>query len=204
MEMKQTNRAKQALATKNRILSEGRKLILKKGFDDVTVDEISKKANVTVGTFYHYFRSKDEIILGLLPNVEDYYKKVRSENSGSLKKIIGYYTWFNNEIIRTNVPPDLIIQLFSSQKLLSMLEEDRIVSGIELIIEGQISGTVTKDYFPAYISKLIFSSTRGICFHWAMHPNSISLVDATAEIVTRLVNSFAVEETNNQNDQEQT
>lgn len=35
----------------------------KKGYDNITIEEISKKAGGSVGAFYHYFRSKNDIFL---------------------------------------------------------------------------------------------------------------------------------------------
>ncbi len=192
---KLTNRAKQAIATKNLILSEGKKLILKKGYNSVTVDEISRKANITVGTFYHYFHSKEDLIISMMPQITDLKEQFASyKDASSYQKIVRYFTWFNEEIERTKISNDLICQLFSSQKTSAKLEEERILFGIELMVEGQLRGEITKEYQPAYISRLIFAATRGICFLWALHPNSINLTEATYELVTRLVRSFLVED----------
>ena len=53
-----TNRAKQALKTRKRIIRSMKKLVKKKGFENTSVKEISEDAGITVGTFYHYFSSK--------------------------------------------------------------------------------------------------------------------------------------------------
>ena len=53
-----TSRDKQAQATKKRIFKAAYALMIKKGFDNVTLEEISKKAGVAKGLFYHYFRSQ--------------------------------------------------------------------------------------------------------------------------------------------------
>lgn len=44
------------------IISAARQLFAEKGFDITTVDEIMEKANLSKGTFYTYFRSKEELI----------------------------------------------------------------------------------------------------------------------------------------------
>lgn len=45
------------------ILEAGRDLFLQKGFKDVNVSDITKKASVGVGTFYNYYSSKENLFL---------------------------------------------------------------------------------------------------------------------------------------------
>lgn len=48
--------------TREKIVSAAMELFAKKGFDRTTVDEIVAKAGVAKGTFYLYFKSKDDLI----------------------------------------------------------------------------------------------------------------------------------------------
>ena len=57
-----TNRQKQAIATKQKILDLAEKLIKERGFEEVSVDDIVNGCGVAKGTFYHYFKSKDDIL----------------------------------------------------------------------------------------------------------------------------------------------
>src|SRR5262245_12771287 len=47
--------------TKEKILGAARRLMLDRGFNATTVDDICAKARVTKGAFFHYFGSKDEL-----------------------------------------------------------------------------------------------------------------------------------------------
>ena len=51
---------------KNIILRAARKLFFEKGFKSVTVESISKKAELSKGAIYLYFKSKDEIYTQIL------------------------------------------------------------------------------------------------------------------------------------------
>jgi AcrR family transcriptional regulator len=53
----------QAIATKQKILDAAEKLIGERGYDDVSVDDIVDACAVAKGTFYHYFKTKDELIV---------------------------------------------------------------------------------------------------------------------------------------------
>ena len=46
--------------TKNTILEVGKELILNKGYNNVGLNEILKKAQVPKGSFYYYFKSKED------------------------------------------------------------------------------------------------------------------------------------------------
>lgn len=52
--------------TKKRITETGVGLFLKQGIDQTTLDEIAVAAGISRRTFFHYFKSKDEILLSLL------------------------------------------------------------------------------------------------------------------------------------------
>ncbi|HVO67682.1 MAG TPA: TetR/AcrR family transcriptional regulator [Syntrophales bacterium] len=62
---------------KSSILKAARKLFFEKGFKSVTVDSIAKKAELSKGAVYLYFKSKDEIYSQILLNdIGKFHEKV--------------------------------------------------------------------------------------------------------------------------------
>ena len=57
---------KRSIETRLKILKVGGDLILKKGYHNVTADEIAKEAGVSTGIVYHYFRDKKDILITAL------------------------------------------------------------------------------------------------------------------------------------------
>lgn len=53
-------------STKDRLFDAAQALILAKGFVGTTVDDVCKAAKVTKGSFFHYFKSKDDLARQLL------------------------------------------------------------------------------------------------------------------------------------------
>lgn len=51
---------------KNEILNIGLKVVWEKGFNGVSVKEIVNEADILIGSFYNYFKSKEEFVLNLL------------------------------------------------------------------------------------------------------------------------------------------
>lgn len=75
-----TSRQKQAIETKLRISEAAMKLLKNTSYDSIKITDICKEANVSVGAFYHYFKSKDMMIKYSYNSIdsliiEDYKKK---------------------------------------------------------------------------------------------------------------------------------
>ncbi|MDR3259924.1 MAG: TetR/AcrR family transcriptional regulator [Fusobacteriaceae bacterium] len=72
------------MENKRKMLIESLKiLILKKGYSNTTIDDITKEANISKGSFYTYFKNKDELLEEILSNKMESIKK---ENEKILKE----------------------------------------------------------------------------------------------------------------------
>ena len=56
-------REKKKIETKNKIFAVSGKLFKEKGFENTTVDEITKEAGIAKGTFFNYFPTKEALLL---------------------------------------------------------------------------------------------------------------------------------------------
>jgi AcrR family transcriptional regulator len=79
------------------ILNSTLKLISERGFHDSPISIIAKKAGVSVGTIYHYFTSKEQLIFALYDNLKlDFSRKLMAGYSEklSLKQNLKIF-WMN-------------------------------------------------------------------------------------------------------------
>ena len=145
-------------------------LFREKGYDQVSVAEIVKKAGTAKGTFYIYFASKPEVLFEMLREYDDYYDQVASRFpetlsvQGRLEKI----AMSAGEFTSTVIGFDLIRVLYTGQmtgNLRAQLYTDRSLYRIirEELRDPRIRGTwsitraeVTRDlrYAKIYISVL--------------------------------------------------
>jgi len=81
--------------TKAKLLDAAQKLILANGFVGTSVDEICKAAQLTKGSFFHYFKSKEELGVELLKRYcasgkEKFKKGCCEEEKDPLKRIYNF------------------------------------------------------------------------------------------------------------------
>jgi TetR/AcrR family transcriptional regulator, transcriptional repressor for nem operon len=69
-------------STKDRILAHAAQIMRKKGFNNTGIQEILQSAGVPKGSFYFYFKSKDDLGLALI----DYYAQYLAAMSGPALK----------------------------------------------------------------------------------------------------------------------
>ena len=75
-----TKRQQQALDTKQRIYEAAVSLIEQYGFDNVQIEDISRKAGVSMGLFYKYFVNKSDILTeGMILQTNQEYLKIYEE-----------------------------------------------------------------------------------------------------------------------------
>ncbi|MCK9391200.1 MAG: TetR/AcrR family transcriptional regulator [Syntrophales bacterium] len=86
---------------KNAILKAARKLFFDKGFKNVTVESIAKKAELSKGSVYLYFKSKEDIYTQILLSDIDKFHKVMANiiregqsSSATLMSLANLYTDF--------------------------------------------------------------------------------------------------------------
>jgi AcrR family transcriptional regulator len=64
-------RARQAAETRARLLDAAKSIFEEKGYLSSSVAAIVKRANVSHGTFYHYFHSRDDVFRAIAQQAED-------------------------------------------------------------------------------------------------------------------------------------
>lgn len=70
---KKVTRKEQAVNTRKKILAVCTEILSKRTFDEMNITMICKKANISVGAFYHHFKNKADIIIELYRDVDVYF-----------------------------------------------------------------------------------------------------------------------------------
>lgn len=114
------------MAVKERIINKGLELFKKNGYYNVTVDDIILAADTSKGGFYYYFKSKDELLIYWLPEMDIVYKEWY-EQSDLLRSSKELLKEFNHIVLRNieeTSSPEMISCVYSTQ--LNMKDKGKI------------------------------------------------------------------------------
>lgn len=161
-------------------------LFNERGFDLVTVDEITQKAGVAKGTFYTYFATKSDIIVEEFWDIDAYYELYSSKNlpnyTTSREKLLAF-TRAQMRYVRDVVGNRNLKILYANQavqtgsaKMITMKERQwyKIIRGI--MLDGQSKGEFRKDLDADRLAMLFNRSARGIFLDWCVEDASFDLV----------------------------
>ena len=103
----QERREKERESRRSAILKAARKLFFDRGFKSVTVDNIAAKAEVSKGSVYLYFKSKEEIYTQILINdnitaFEDLKNKFLAREATATELLLGFADNYINYFLNDN------------------------------------------------------------------------------------------------------
>lgn len=191
-EIKINSRKAQAEATKNKIYNTAIKMMENKGYNSMKIEDICSKAGVSVGSFYNYFKSKNDILIEIYKRADVFFEEIvrpNVEGKSAFENIVVYFDYYAkyNEITGVETAK----QLFSSANKM-YISKGRVMQAvlIEVIKKGQETGEITAKYTPENITEYLFISARGLCYDWVSHDGSYNLRDAMKKYMTLLVEIF--------------
>ncbi|MBO7187363.1 MAG: TetR/AcrR family transcriptional regulator [Clostridia bacterium] len=171
---------------KKKILDGALKAFCERGVDSTTIDDICDKVKCSHGLFYHYYKSKDELLIDLkkyyevLQNTEfeeilnatvspkDKFKEILLRIYSNLKEdeMFAYHAYFFlTELFRRN-ENDLPIYKTSDGINLAKIF-------YSIIKEGQEKGEFRTDFSATELLSLIISSVVGTALTYLLTPKSV-------------------------------
>jgi TetR/AcrR family fatty acid metabolism transcriptional regulator len=187
-----TKRQEQALKTKNRIYTAAIDLMDRKGFDNITIAEISEKAGVSVGAFYHYFESKNDILAEIFHQADEYFS-IQVASGLTKESIPDQIVEYFDHYARFNIASgmEMTQQLFSP-KIKFFIQEGRPMLTIlqDLVRRGQEKGEIRADASPEEIVRFLFIMARGVVFEWSLYDGGYDLEATMHRYIERLVSTL--------------
>ena len=162
---------------RNQILEAGEKLFLQKGFENVTMDEIAKECELSKGTLYLYYKSKDELFYILIlkgmevlismfqegiKNAANFQEKMNALGSQYLKfheQYPSYYKMVNYMGDHRNIKREGLAEL---EKILAQKNNEIWRINVELFHEGIDKGIFKSDFDPFEFSVMLWAASNGM------------------------------------------
>ena len=184
--------------TKGRIIAAAWKLFYEQGFEETTIEDIVYESETSKGSFYHYFKGKDEL-MGTLANVfDEKYEQLMVEMDPGLdamEKLI----YVNHELfsmIDGGVSMDLLSRLLSTQLLARgekhLLDRSRTYFKVlrQIISEGQRRGELRTDWTVNEVVNAYSLWERALLYDWCLCGGEYSLVDYTDRVTPMFLESY--------------
>ena len=191
-ENKLTKRQIQALHTKNKIYDTAIELMKEKDYQDIKIEEICSKAEISVGAFYHYFSSKNDFLTEMYSRADHYFQQEVGTHLTSvhtLDMIVEYFDLYAqyNEMIGIST----MKQLYHSNNRL-FIQKGRAMQTIlqNIISKGQQASEVSSSMTSEDITEYLFISARGVIYDWCLHDGNYSLPEKMKQYMEKLVVIF--------------
>ncbi len=174
------------------------KMVEEIGFDSITVRDICTEVGITVGTFYHYFSSKNDLLLDryirYVNFFENYYEKeLRGINEiDALKLIVKKQLEYGNS---------RVFKIYKRYYQIMIDESDRWsefrVNTVPMLIEniiksGQEKGTITNDFSAYEMRSLILGIMSGLPIQYFSGDKSVLSDPGIIRVVESCIESFAL------------
>jgi AcrR family transcriptional regulator len=190
---KMTSRALQAKKTKRQLMQNALKLIDEYGYDNVTIEDISKMTGVSVGAFYHYYSSKAEIFAGFYKKIDDYYEaKVTPllDMKKSQDSIVLYFRHYARYITKKGIKHSRFI--FETQnKVFSDKTRYMYVFLRDLIVAGQENGQLVSGCDAEHIEDYLLVVARGLIYDWNINEGAYDLEEKMRQFIEISVLAFS-------------
>ena len=191
---KLTKRKLQAIETKNRIYEVGVGLMELKGFENITIDEISRKAGVSVGAFYHYFKSKEDILYRLFENADEFMDSKSIDalrGSTSTDKILSFFEYLCKLYISYGI--DIVKALYKTQTKLFLCKTSiRFVMLKDIVSLGIDQGELDPTYSAEQTAMFLFTGARGVALNWCFQDGKTDLVKEMREYILRIMKCITI------------
>lgn len=177
--------------TKAKIAKVAWKLFHEKGYDETTIDDIISESETSKGSFYHYYSSKDELLVSLPEVFDEKYEEVMQTldpEMNSYDKLLSV-CYCVHDMIGEEIPVGLLASLYSSQVVTKgdkhLMNQNRYYYTMlnQLIDEGQRRGQIVST-MPYYeVAKLYTLCERAIIYDYCISDGSYSLGEYTRKIM---------------------
>lgn len=188
----------QSRNTKGKIVAAAWQLFYEQGYEETTVDEIIRTAQISKGSFYHYFSGKDALLGTLAYLFDEKYEELQDtmdERMGSFEKLL----YLNNELftmIENRISVELLARLLSSQLIIrgekSLLDRNRLYYKLlrRIIVEGRERGELRTDVSVEEIVKIYALCERTFLYDWCISGGEYSLRSYAQRMLPILLSGF--------------
>jgi TetR/AcrR family fatty acid metabolism transcriptional regulator len=197
-----SKRKRQSEKTKQLIYEHATNLFREKGYYNVSIQEIVKKAGVSVGAFYHHFNSKEEIVLCWADELDqqysDFYKKIKNNSKhvdalDKIKAMIFFSLKIYSSLGREFTAISYFYMMREPKACSRMLDPERSFFKIinNLIEKAKLEGSISQDIDNMKLGCDIVKIIRGAILDWCINGGNQDIIKMSETLVETFIRGVA-------------
>jgi len=182
-----------AQRTKAKVLQTALDLMREKGFANTTIREVCTAAGVSVGTFYSYFTSKEDVFSDIFKYADEFFilsvsQKIKGTNTA--QKVRDYFKYYAQLNYDSGI--DTMKVLYNSDN--TWFVKSRPMQSVlsDIIREGQANSEIVSDISAEDITTFLFIIARGCCYSWCIMDGAYDLEAQIVDYVARALSTYEV------------
>lgn len=188
-----TKRSIQAAQTKERIRTVALSLMKEHSIEEISVNDICKKAKVGIGTFYHYYKTRDDIILEVFEEMDIYFTTLfqdkAAEQMTPYEYVLQHCVCYAKFICNTGV--DFTRKVYSLQSKTILSKSRPIYTTLQLYLDNkQQKGLIHSKLDIHEFCSLIMIGIRGVSYDWCLHEGQYDLINKTVWYMENLLTGY--------------
>jgi len=184
---------------KRQILSSAIKVIGERGFQNATISEIAKNAQMGDATIYEYFKSKEDLLLAiplemnkeLIPQIEDHMMGIK----GAFNKLRKFIWWYLNFFEKNPEYGSIVLLELKTSRTYISTEAYQAARTfyqvvLDIIKEGQEEGTIDNE-IDIYVARSIcIGAIEHIVIRWLLKDRKYSVTQYADQLIDLLINAL--------------
>lgn len=155
------------------------------GYENLTIRDICRETGISIGTFYHYFEEKSDVVRILFKGIDDYFVShvLPSLVDDEVENILIYVREYASYCHRSGV---LVSREIATAPLRNaernyLSDKQRQLSIIirDIVRRGQEKGQITTQFSVEELSRMVLVGMRGYNADWAKQNGVYDIVEAT-------------------------
>ena len=190
-----TNRQIKALDTKEKIYNSAMNKFTEKGIERTTIQEICKDAEVSIGSFYNHFNSKEDIIYEIFKRADLNFKQFKERNvdKKDIRELILEYMDYYVSFVQTN---DIqFTKSFYNTSNHYFVQEKRPMHEVLKSILREYELELNRYYVEDtdMLVDTLFLTSRGVIFHWCLKEGTFDLNEMNRKHIEMVLSAVLME-----------
>jgi len=171
-----------ASTTKEEIITKGIQLIRERGFANISVEEICHACEISRGTFYYHFRSKEDIFVEYFKSLSYFSMDLVADSLGAESTVDQLWGLYCSFVDRTDeLGRDFLRRLYIGslsageslfKRLIFNLENPTNKIAVALIKKGQKEGAIKSSIDPQSLLWIFNNGFQSLALEWCVGESS--------------------------------